>query len=50
MLVLGVQEKYIFQRIFNILPPLSRRHWAHVGRSENGDPIGVPVHSDVLGE
>ena len=29
----------------SILPPLPRRHWAAIGRLENGQPIGVIVHS-----
>ena len=29
-----------FQRIFIILPPLPRRHWAAIGCTEIGQPIG----------
>ena len=34
--VQGVQE---------ILPPLPRKHWADIGYTEIGQPIGVTVHS-----
>ena len=34
-----------FPRIFKTLQPLPRQYWAVIGRSENGQPIGVTVHS-----
>ena len=37
-----------FSRIFNILRSLSRPHWATIGCTENGQPIRVTLHPDLL--
>ena len=38
----GVDEKLcFFPRNFIILPPLPRKHWAAIGCTETGQPIGV---------
>jgi len=36
-----------FPRIFNILRPCLRQHWAAIGCAVNGQPIIVTVHSDL---
>ena len=39
------RKNVIFPRIFSILRPLLRQHWAAIGCTKNGPPIGVTVHS-----
>ena len=41
----GVQEKLNFQ---NFATSPTHQHWAAIGRSENGQPIGVNVHLILL--
>ena len=44
----GVHEILcFFPRIFNILRPRLRQHWAAIGCTVNGQPIRVTVHSDL---
>ena len=37
-----------FPQIICIWPPLPRRHWAAIGRSENGQPIGATGQSHYV--
>ena len=42
-------EIVLFPRIFIILPPLPRQHWATIGCTNIGQhPIGVTVHSHCV--
>ena len=34
-----------FLRIFILLPSIPRQHWDDIGRTDNGQPVGVTVHS-----
>ena len=39
---------FFFARIFIILSPLPRKHWAAVGCTKIGQPIGATVHSHCV--
>ena len=49
--ILGVQEMlWFFPRIFIILPPLPRKHWAAFSCTEIGQPVEATVHSHCVAE